>query len=75
MSTKVIRTIGKADLNEDIIFNSRGLLIGDTVVLKPTKPASASAYGVARVTGYEGYDGCGACPQSEPIKFKAKRIS
>jgi len=53
MST-TIRTIGQADLNDEIIFVSRDhLLIGDLIDLKTTKPSDAPVYGQARVTGYE----------------------
>ena len=69
-----IRTIGKVDLHEEIIFNSGGLLVGDWVDLKLTKPNDAPVYGQARVVGYEGWKGHPFAPQSFPIKFKAIRI-
>jgi len=71
MSRKIttIRTIGKADLDEDIIFQSRDQLsIGDVVDLKTDKPSFSPAYGQAHVIGYEGF-----APQGFPIRFKARR--
>lgn len=66
----VIRTVGQADLLEDIIFHSRDqLIVGDLVDLKVTKPDDAPVYGQARVTGYEGQ------PRPNRLnKFKAMRI-
>ena len=51
----VIRTIGTADLEEEIFFYSRDqLIIGDLIDLKVTKPNDAPVYGQARIVGYEG---------------------
>ncbi len=66
----VIRTVGQADLLEDIIFHSRDhLIIGDLVDLKVTKPDDAPVYGQARVTGYESNIRPGRLN-----KFKSRRI-
>jgi hypothetical protein len=52
----VIRTVGQAELLEDVIFHTReALTIGDLVDLKVTKPSDAPVYGQARVTGYESF--------------------
>jgi hypothetical protein len=66
----VIKTIGKADLHEDLIFEhtSGKLQMGDLVDLRVAKPADAPVYGQARVSGYEGFIG------GYPVKFKAIRI-
>ena len=66
----IIRTVGQADLWEEITFNSQAELhMGDLVDLKVTKPADSPVYGQARVTGYEGWS------QGYPVKFKAVRIA
>lgn len=66
----VIRTVGQADLLEDITFNSNDrLLVGDLVDLKPTKPTDAPVYGQARVVRYPEWNGVG-----HPTKFVARRI-
>ena len=66
----VIRTIGIADLNEDVIFYTRDeLVIGDLIDLMVTKPRDTPVYGQARVTGYES-----AILPGRLNKFKALRI-
>ncbi len=51
----IIRTVGKADVHEEIEFVTRDRLVpGDIVVLKPTKPITDPIYGHAQVTVYLG---------------------
>ena len=69
MSKTIIATVGKADLEEEIIFTSeKAVYMGDLVDLKVTKPEDAPVYGQARVTGYEQWNA------HRPIKFKAIRV-
>lgn len=65
----VIRTVGQADLLEDITFNSNArLLVGDLVDLQPTKPDNAPIYGTARIVRYADWN------NGSPTKFVARRI-
>lgn len=67
--TVTIRTIGEADLHEEIIFASeQPIQVGDLIDLKITKPEDASVYGQARVTQYLSWNG------RNPTKFRAYRI-
>jgi len=53
MPITTIRTEGKADIGETIIFNSRFKIhVGDEVDLKVSKPKDAPIYGKAKVSSY-----------------------
>jgi hypothetical protein len=71
--TKVftVRTVGKADVGEEIIFASlANLKVGDHVFLQPKKPTHAPVYGSAKIVGYAGYNRSG-----KPYRFVSVRIS
>lgn len=55
MSIATIRTVGTAEVDEEVIFVTKNKLnLGERVNLKPAKPITAPSYGVGLVTQYLG---------------------